>query len=96
MGFLEDLQSNLRGDSRRSSVAADRELTASLAKIWTASGVDLEALVSHLSDVEAYKILIAAVKVSKAKNEDLARLQARVTALGDRVVHVAKKAAGPL
>ena len=77
-------------------MAADRELTASLAKIRAASGVDLEALVSHLSDVESYKILIAAVKVSKAKNEDLARLQARIKALGDDVVRVAKVVARPL
>ncbi len=93
MGFLEDLKANLRGDASRESVATDRELTASLKKIWEASDADLEALGSFVSDSEAYRTLLVAVKVSKAQNDNLSHFQAWVAALGDSVVCVANEIA---
>lgn len=96
MSILEDLKASLRGDSRRKPVATDRELAASLTKIWDASDTELEALGSSVSDSEAYRTLIVAVKVSRAQNDSLSHLQAWVAALGNRVVCVAKEVAEEL
>ncbi|MBU0742044.1 hypothetical protein KKG45_08810 [bacterium] len=93
MGFWEDLRAKLRGDSRRSTEAADQDLAADLAKIRQADIVDLEALKPQLLDVDAFKILVATVKVSKALNENLAKLQARIKALGEDIICVAKESA---
>jgi len=92
MGFWEDLMAKLRGASRRSAEAVDQELAADFAKLQQANTVDLEALKPQLSDDEAFDALVAAVRDSTARNENLAQLQIRIKALGENVVGLASKA----
>jgi len=93
MGFWEDLKAKLLGASRRSAEAADQELAADLEKLRQANTLDLEALKPQLSDDEAFDALVAAVRDSTARNENLAQLQIRIKALGENVVGLAGKAA---
>jgi hypothetical protein len=60
-------------------------------KVLMISSGKLASLKPQISDKTAFDQLVAAVSESTKKNENVAQLQARLSALGEAVVGTAKK-----
>ena len=93
MANAEDYQERFRKAAQDAARAADAELAAELGALKARTAADLAALKPQVSDPASYDQLIAAVQEATARNESLAQLQARVVALGDKAVAIAKEAA---
>ena len=93
MAEAGDATSGMRKKSSETKKRVDQELQEREAKVLSNTSIDLEAYRPDISDEKSFDQLIKAVQESTAKNENIAQLQQRITALGKGVVAVAKEVA---
>lgn len=80
----------------KTAANTNAKLADAEARLLASTAVSLESLKPRISDKASFDQLVAAVKVSTQRNEDIAQLQDRLKTLGSGVLAVAKEAAGLL
>ncbi len=91
MADTKDATGGMGRRSGKTRARVDEELREKELTVLKNTTVDLEALRPRISDVESFNKLIEAVQASTAKNESIAQLKQRITALGNGVMQVAKE-----
>ncbi len=93
MADTKDATGGMGNLSRKTRARVDEELKERELIVLIDTKVDLEALRPQISDAESFNKLIEAVQASTEKNESIAQLKDRITALGKGVMEVAKEVA---
>lgn len=87
----KDSTGGMGGLSKKSRQAADAALKDRELELLLKTSIAIDALRPQVSDQAAFDQLIAAVNISRQRNENIGELRQRLSALGQGAIKVARE-----